>query len=134
MNLTLRLTVLVIGGAFSLLSIYLLVKKRNNERNTVLWLAGLLLTFGLSAYPSTLNRLSRWLGVDYPPSLLFLVAIIFLLFIVLNQSIQISTLNVMVKEIGQEMALLKVSVLEGREAIDPALNMRQRSAAERGPS
>ena len=130
MNLTLRLTVLLIGAVFSFLSVYLLVKKRNSERNTVLWLLGSLLAFGLSADPGALDTLADWVGVSYPPALLFLVTIVILLFIVLNQSIQISALNAKVKEIGQEVALLPSNRGGGPKAADADSQLDQRSVVD----
>lgn len=105
METTLRITVMVIGILFTVASLYLLVKKKNSEHSTILWLGSSLIAFILSIDPHILNTVATWVGVDYPPALLFLVSIMILLVIVLYQSIQISALNSKVKELGQAMAL-----------------------------
>jgi hypothetical protein len=100
--------ILLLGSCCSLFVILLLVKKKINERNTLVWLAGSIGIFVLSAYPGLLNWIGRVLGVDYPPSLLFLISTLLLLIVVLHQSMQISVLNEKVKQLAQAVALLSV--------------------------
>ncbi|MBP1961787.1 DUF2304 domain-containing protein [Paenibacillus aceris] len=104
----LRIIYLIVGGSFAGIVMYLLAKKKINERNTLLWLAGALSILIISAFPSLLNWTARKIGVDYPPALLFLFSALILLVIVLHQSIQISVLNEKVKQLAQHVALQKV--------------------------
>jgi len=83
----------------------LLIKRRINERNSLFWLLGATAIFVLSAMPELLELMADAVGVDYPPTLLFLFSILILLLIVLNQSIQISLLNEQLKELTQHVAL-----------------------------
>ena len=50
------------------------------------------------------------IGVDYPPSLLFVLCIIFLLFINFKNSRRIAELQMKVVELGQELAIVKEKV------------------------
>ena len=50
------------------------------------------------------------IGVDYPPSLLFVLCIIFLLFINFRNSRRIAELQMKVVELGQELAIVKEKV------------------------
>lgn len=104
----LRIVYLLVGGGFASIVMYLLAKKKINERNTMLWLAGAIGILLISAFPSLLNWTAQKIGVDYPPALLFLFSAILLLIIVLHQSIQISVLNEKVKQLAQHVALQKV--------------------------
>ena len=47
------------------------------------------------------------LNIAYPPSLLFVICIVFLLFINFRDSKRISELQMKVVELGQELAIIK---------------------------
>ncbi|MFD0697134.1 DUF2304 domain-containing protein [Paenibacillus sp. GCM10027628] len=104
----LRIVYLLVGGSFASIVMFLLAKKKINERNTLLWLSGAIGILLISAFPSLLNWTAKKIGVDYPPALLFLFSALILLIIVLHQSIQISVLNEKVKQLAQHVALQKV--------------------------
>lgn len=101
----LRMFVFAVGFAFSFYIVSLLVRKKISERHTLIWLIFVIVVVSLSIDPYILDLLARRIGVDYPPTLLFLVSMLLLMLVVLYQSIQISTLNEKVKELGQNMAL-----------------------------
>lgn len=110
MNTLLRLVVFVIGLLFVTGNVYFLVKKKVTERTSIIWFATCLLAFLVAAFPMILNRVASWVGVDYPPSLLYLVAILVLFSMVLYQSIQLTTLELRVREIGQTLALVESEI------------------------
>ena len=60
-----------------------------NARYAILWLGAGAALLVLSVYRPLLDYLARSVGIGYPPSLLFLVAFMFLLFIVLHYSLVI---------------------------------------------
>lgn len=105
MGLTLKLIILACGLAFVATIIYLLVKRKINERNSLFWLAGALVIMVLSALPETVDIVARAAGVDYPPTLLFLFSIMVILFITLFHSIQISALQERIHELTQTLAV-----------------------------
>ncbi len=77
------------------------------EKYSVLWLAASTVITVLSLKKGLLDRFAGYLGVAYPPSLLFLVAFIFLLLITLHFSVVISIFHEKNKMLAQELALLK---------------------------
>lgn len=101
----LKIFILVCGLVFVSTVVYLLIRRKINERNSLLWLAGSFIIFAFSAFPDTLDTLAGILGIKYPPTLLFLLSTFVLLFVVLNQSIQISILNERLKELTQRIAI-----------------------------
>jgi hypothetical protein len=105
MNNILQLVILVIGLSLCIWVIMLLASKKINERNSIIWVGGIILVIILSANPKLLDVVAKWAGVSYPPSLLFLCAFIVLLVITVYQSIQISQLYDKIKEISQSIAL-----------------------------
>lgn len=77
------------------------------EKYSVLWLASALAILTLSIKKEILDNAAVFLGVAYPPSLLFLVAFIFVLLIILHFSVVISVLHEKNKILAQELALLR---------------------------
>ena len=77
------------------------------EKYSVLWLACTIAILILSIRKSLLDTIARHLGVSYAPSLLFLVAFVFVLLIMLHFSVVISIMHEKNKVLAQELALLK---------------------------
>lgn len=84
------------------------------ERYSVLWLASIFAIMALSVWKGLLDRIAQMVGVAYPPSLLFLVAFLFILIILLHFSVVISIFTERNKILTQEISLLKAR-LEERE-------------------
>jgi hypothetical protein len=110
--------VLAIAGSATLLFLVfeLIRRGRLKERYALLWLFSGLVLLVLSLSRSLLESLSRLVGIYYPPSLLFLIAFIFLLLITLHFSAVISGLSEKNKRLAQEIALLRQSLEEMRQA------------------
>ncbi|MBI3752949.1 MAG: DUF2304 domain-containing protein [Deltaproteobacteria bacterium] len=85
------------------------------EQYALLWLASAVILLILSIWRDLLDEIAHALGVAYSPSLLFLVAFIFLLLIVLHFSVIISDLSEKNKRLSQEMAMLKTSFEENKK-------------------
>src|SRR3990170_292306 len=77
------------------------------EKYSVLWLALVFVIGVLGLWRGLLDRISLSLGISYPPSLLFLVAFLFVLLILFHYSVVISVLTERNKTLAQEIALLK---------------------------
>jgi hypothetical protein len=109
--------VLAIAGSATLLFLVfeLIRRGRLKERYALLWLFSGLVLLILSLSRSLLESLSRLVGIYYPPSLLFLIAFIFLLLITLHFSAVISGLSEKNKRLAQEIALLRQSLEEMRQ-------------------
>ena len=102
---------------FILLSIFLLlyiiigVKKRKlSIKASFWWILGAIIILILSIFPYSIDWFAKQLNIDYPPSLLFLICIMFLVFIIFRLTKQISELELKVIELGQELAVLKDKV------------------------
>lgn len=100
-----KIIIFLMGLSLCWAVIMLLVRKKINERNTLVWIAGVVVVFILSINPEWIDVVASWAGVAYPPSLLFLLSFIMLLVISLYQSIQISQLYDRMKEMSQQLAL-----------------------------
>lgn len=105
MNSVLQLFLISCAILFSTIVIRLLIKNKIGERNSVIWLGGLLVFFLLSSKPSVFDEVARSLGFHYPPALLFFLSSLLLLTISLYQTVQITKLSSKIKDISQFIAL-----------------------------
>ncbi len=98
-----------IGGSAMLLGVVLeLVRSRRlAEQYSLLWIFTAVVLLLLSCWRGVLDRIAALVGIHYPPSALFLVGFGFFLVILLHFSIVHSALADRVKELAQEVALLK---------------------------
>jgi hypothetical protein len=112
MSLNLRIVILICGISFSVAIIRLLINKKFSERITLIWLISAMVVFVISIFPKVLDVFASILGVDYPPSIMFLLTILILLFICFYHSIQISILNNQVREITQNMVVKEANPVE----------------------
>ena len=106
--------VLAIVGSGSVLFVVieLIRRGRLKEKYSLLWLfaAGVLLVLSMSR--GVLEYIAQLFGIFYPPSLLFLLAFLFLLLITLHFSVVVSGLSEKNKKLAQEVALLRQEMVE----------------------
>jgi hypothetical protein len=98
----------VAGSIVALLFILELVRRRRlREEYSLLWLATAVVLLILSLSRPLLDVLASAMGIFYPPSALFVVAMIFVLMILLHFSTVITRLTQENKEVAQQVALLR---------------------------
>lgn len=107
MNIALRFTVAIIGVAFTFMVYYLLIRKKMTERITLFWSVLAIVAVVFSIFPGPINWVAESVGVSYPPALIFLVSILFLMLLIIYQSMQISMLEQRSREVGRAVALLE---------------------------
>lgn len=115
-HILLQVFILLCGVVFSGIIIRLLLKQQINERNSVAWLLGAIAILVVSANPDLLDWFAGVLGVEYPPTLLFLFSTLVLLVIVLRQAMQISVLNEKLRQLAQHVALQDENINDVRRA------------------
>jgi hypothetical protein len=94
-----------------ILYIYTRVKKKLfSEKESFFWVLGSFLILLLSIFPKSIDYFSAILGIAYPPSLLFLISILFVVFLLFRQNQIISVMNERIKELGQMVSLLEVKI------------------------
>lgn len=101
----------VIGSLIFILIIIELIRRNMlNERYALIWLIASGLFFIVSAFKNIWVNLSFLIGIKYPPSALFLVLIIGVIFVLLLFSIVISGLNEKVKTLAQELGIIQFNI------------------------
>lgn len=102
---------IVIAVVFALFVIKNTIKQKMIERDSIVWLVLSLLAITLGIWPSILDTFARILGIEYGPSLLFLVSILALFYLLLKQSLSISQLSVKSRELAQRLAIAEAELL-----------------------
>ena len=93
--------------ALLLFVLELVRRRRLREELALLWLATALVVMGLSLSRAALVQLAELLGIFTPTSALFLVAILFVLFMLLHVCTLLSRLMQENKTLAQRLALLQ---------------------------
>ncbi len=104
--------------ALLLLVFELVRRKRLSERYAILWLLAAATLFVLAAWKGLLTTLSHDVGISYPPSALFAVAIGLIAMILLHFSLAVSRLSDQNKILAQRLALLqqRIEAPDGKQA------------------
>jgi hypothetical protein len=105
--------------ALLLLVFELVRRKRLSERYAILWLLAATTLFVLAAWKGLLTSLSHDVGISYPPSALFAVAIGLIAMILLHFSLAVSRLSDQNKILAQRLALLQQRVEEAPQHPPP---------------
>lgn len=107
-------------------------RKRLSERYAILWLVAALTLFVLAAWKGLLTSLSDDVGISYPPSALFAVAIGLIVVILLHFSLAVSRLSDQNKMLAQRLGLLqqRVEEVEAEHPHTAGLPFRQHARAQ----
>lgn len=108
----------LIAGIGALGFVLELVRRRKlKEEYSLLWLATAIVLIVLSVSRPLLDVLANLVGIFYPPSALFLVAMVFVLFILLHFSTVITRLTQENKDNAQQIALLRWQIEQAQKAL-----------------
>jgi hypothetical protein len=94
-------------------------RKRLSERYAILWLLAGATLFVLAVWKGLLTSLSHDVGISYPPSALFAVAIGLIVIILLHFSLAVSRLSDQNKILAQRLGLLQQRVEEQERPSSP---------------
>ena len=108
-----------IAGIIFLLAVINVVKKqRSFERESFYWVISAIGMLVLAINPKIIIIISKIVNIKYPPSLLFLIAILFIFYLLFKLTCQISNLREQNKELAQESIVLKRRFKELEEEIE----------------
>lgn len=102
-----HLTVLVIGVGLAYGIVHLIRRDHLYIRQGLFWIAIAALSLGLAVWPYLIDTLGGALGIAYPPTLLFLVAIVVLVVKALLGDIAMTKLRRDLRRLNQRVALLE---------------------------
>lgn len=110
--------------------VVLLRTRRLREKYAIIWMVvgvGLLV---LGAFPGTMGTLARAVGVQTPSNLLFAIALIVLLLVCIQLSVEITSLEEESRTLVEEVALLRFDVERMARGLESG---RASSAASAAP-
>ncbi len=103
----------IAGSVFILVVVIELIRRnRLKERYSLIWLATAVVLMAFSVWRRLLDYVALFFGIYYPPSFLFLLAIIFLIILLLHFSTIVSSLSEKNRRLAQELAMLKTRIEE----------------------
>lgn len=98
--------------------IYLVKNKKLKESYSLIWLATGAFMLTASFWRRLLKIISDLIGIYYPPSALFLIGIIFLILLLLQFSVVISSLFENNKKLIQRVSLLEFELEELKKKLN----------------
>jgi hypothetical protein len=110
----------IIGSLGIFLTVIELIRRNYlKERYSLIWLAASFLLILFSVWRNLLHFIARTFGIFYPPSFLFLLAIVFLILLLLHFSTIISSLSEKNTRLAQELGVIKSRLgrLEEKEEV-----------------
>jgi hypothetical protein len=113
MDLTKIVSLLLSTGMFAFV-IWLVRERRLREKYAILWLSTSVLVVLLTMSRHVLEVVALSIGIYYPPSLLFLVGVLFLLLVAIGHSVTLSRLSESNHNLAQEVALLRKQLEDER--------------------
>jgi hypothetical protein len=110
MELRARLFAMGLGIAVLLFVINLVRTRQLKEEFALLWLLTAVVLVLVPLFIDYLDMVAHALGIEYPPALIFVLAIISVLLILFQFSMRISRFSEQIKVLTQEVALLRARI------------------------
>lgn len=112
MRLRVQILVILFSLALILIILELIRKGRLREEYSLVWLISASVIFVLAVFRGSLQLVADWVGIEYGPSLIFLIGLGFIAFIQLLQTVVISKLTAQNRDLAQALAILQWRVRE----------------------
>ncbi|GIO33659.1 MULTISPECIES: DUF2304 domain-containing protein [Paenibacillus] len=122
MNLNIYFISFCISLAFAGTILVLIRKRKLREQYALLWLLMSAIMMALSLFPSLLDNVAQRIHIYYPPSLLYLLSVVAVLFILLHLTMAVSSLTHRVIVLTQTLGLQeqRIKKLEAEATGGPA--------------
>jgi hypothetical protein len=92
----------------NLLAIYSIIKKNVlNESESIFWMTFSIFLVVLPPFMYLIPVFAKYIGIHYPPSLLFTLAFMFCIFMLFRASVTVSILGEKVKDLAQANAIME---------------------------
>jgi hypothetical protein len=102
-----KIIAVIVSGFIFFTVIELIRRDHLKERYSLIWLAASMVLIVFSSWRGLLHFIALKLGIYYPPSFLFLLAIGFLVVLLLHFSTVISSQSDQNKRLAQEIGILR---------------------------
>lgn len=85
-------------------------KKKFSIKESFWWMVAAFAMLLLSIFPYSINWLAKIVGIAYPPSLFFVLCIIYLVFMIFRSSKKITEQQEKIIELAQQVSILREKV------------------------
>ncbi|MBR0383376.1 MAG: DUF2304 domain-containing protein [Eubacteriaceae bacterium] len=120
----------ILVAIITIVFIYRNVRKNQiSQDESILWMIGAIVILIFGIWPELIIILADTVGIDYAPSLLFLLGLLFLFMFSLRSSQNISRLRERNKELIQNSALLEKRIRDLETKIDQIQNTTDKGDA-----
>ena len=110
-----RFTMILCGIILLFAILYLMLKKKSNESNSLIWIFAAVIIIIMGIFPQILDFVAALLGVVYQPMLAVVVAILFLFAFVFYLSSELSVAQAKISELSIHISLLNNDIVEAKE-------------------
>ena len=110
MQVRVQIVSVLVGLVLLGLIFQLIRRNKLLERYAILWIASIGLLLAVAIWKQLMEKLAQLIGIYYPPSALFVLAIFCGMAIVLHFSVVISQLTTQNNKLAQEVALLRAEM------------------------
>lgn len=110
------------------MTVHLIRKHKLREEYALLWLAASVTIFLFSVFGGLVNRIAAFFSVSYSPTLVLVAGLLFVLVLLLSQSVVLSKQADSNRDLVQTVALLEFRLRELEETVHPADDDRDVSA------
>lgn len=107
MNGQIELVAVAISLGYLLFIARLVRRRQLREKYALLWMAVGAATVVVSLSRGPMDRLARAVGIQYGPTILFLLAIMFLMAVVAHLSWELSRMEERTRRLAEELALMR---------------------------
>lgn len=129
MSPTIQAVGAIVTIAFVAVIVRMVRKRKLRAKYSFLWLLVGFVVITITLIPGLLDTLSGALGIFYPPAFLFLGAIVFLLFLAVHFSWELSRLEDRMRTLAEELALANEEIRSLRAVDDTEAAPEVRSRA-----
>lgn len=104
------LTIFIIGALLSISILYLVRKGKLHGPYATWWLMVAVIAIVLSSFPKIIDWVALHVGITYPPTLLLVLAISFILLRMLTMDLALSRKEQKIRRLTQRLAMLEVGL------------------------
>ena len=119
LSITIQIISLLGAALFMVMIFRLIIRGRLREEYSIIWILCTVILIVFAIWRKGLEQISLLLGVYYPPSLIFLAAIFAIIVFLVHLSVVNSKLQNQIKNLSQEMAMMKKELRDLRAGSPP---------------
>ncbi|MBB6630911.1 DUF2304 domain-containing protein [Clostridium algidicarnis] len=112
MNYQLQIILTLVSIGFFIFIYKMITNYKMDLRHSLVWVLSSLVFILMSIFPGILTSISRLLHIEEPVNTIFLLVIFFLLVVTFTLTLTISKRSSSIKDLVQEVAILKLKVEE----------------------